>query len=147
MNFSFVTPLLGFLILNMALCANREVAHKDHVRKAWHAHGRVLWWMNHKGRTRKKVLLAWNETRCKAFHVHLCQVLKHEVHRKKKGLYRPLPILNEPWENVSMDVMTQLPKCNRMDAVSCGSWLIIQVGEIGSNQDNRDNFQLGKIVL
>ncbi len=32
-------------------------------------------------------------------------------------MYRPLPILSEPWESVSMDFMTQLPKCNRMDAI------------------------------
>jgi hypothetical protein len=36
---------------------------------------------------------------------------------EKKGLCRLLPILSEPWENVSMDFMTQLPKCNRMDAI------------------------------
>jgi len=30
----------------------------------------------------------------------------------KYGLCRPLLIPNEPWENVSMDFMTQLPKWN-----------------------------------
>jgi hypothetical protein len=36
---------------------------------------------------------------------------------KKNGLYKPLPIPNNPWENVSMDFMTQLPKWNGMDTI------------------------------
>jgi len=45
-------------------------------------------------------------------------MLKQEIHiQKKNGLYRLLPILNEPWENVSMDFMTQLPKWNGMDTI------------------------------
>jgi hypothetical protein len=39
------------------------------------------------------------------------------IYKKKYGLYRLLPILNEPWENVSMDFMTQLPKWNGMDTI------------------------------
>jgi hypothetical protein len=36
---------------------------------------------------------------------------------KKFGLYRPLWILNEPWENVSMDFMIQLLKWNGMNVI------------------------------
>lgn len=43
-----------------------------------------------------------------------CQSTKY-IYKNKYGLYRPLLISNEPWESVSMDFMTQLPKWNRMD--------------------------------
>ncbi len=33
-----------------------------------------------------------------------CQNMK-SIYKKKYGLYMPLPILNEPWENVSMNFM------------------------------------------
>ncbi len=39
------------------------------------------------------------------------------IYKKKYGLYRPLLIPNEPWENVSMDFMTQLSEWNGMDAI------------------------------
>ncbi len=45
-----------------------------------------------------------------------CQNSK-SIYKKKKGLYKPLPISNKPWENVSMDFMMQLPKWNGMDAI------------------------------
>ncbi len=45
-----------------------------------------------------------------------CQSMK-SIYKKKYGLYRPQPILNEPWENVSMDFMNQLLKWNGMDAI------------------------------
>jgi hypothetical protein len=42
---------------------------------------------------------------------------KHEIDiQKKNGLYKPLLIPNEPWENISMDFMTQLHEWNGMDA-------------------------------
>jgi hypothetical protein len=39
------------------------------------------------------------------------------IYKKKYGLYRPQPILNEPWENVSIDFMSQLLKWNGMHAI------------------------------
>ncbi len=45
-----------------------------------------------------------------------CQSTK-SICKMKYGLCRPLPIPNEPWESVSMDFMTQLPKWNGMDAI------------------------------
>jgi len=39
------------------------------------------------------------------------------IYKKKYGLYKPLPILSKPWENVSMDFMTQLPEWIGMDAI------------------------------
>ncbi len=102
-------------ILN--LCANGKTSHKDHVRRAWCAHG--LWEKNHKSGHRQEIILAWNETRCKTFHAHFsikCESTK-SIYKKKYGLYKPLSILNKPWENVSMDFMTQLPEWNGMDAI------------------------------
>ncbi len=43
-----------------------------------------------------------------------CQSTK-SIYKKKYELYKPLTILNEPWESVSMDFMTQLPEW--MDAI------------------------------
>jgi hypothetical protein len=45
-----------------------------------------------------------------------CQSTKF-ICKKKFGLYRPLQIPNESWENVSTDFMTQLPKWNGMDTM------------------------------
>jgi hypothetical protein len=45
-----------------------------------------------------------------------CPSIK-SIYKNKYGLYKPLLIPNEPWENVSMDFMTQLPKWNGMDAI------------------------------
>jgi len=45
-----------------------------------------------------------------------CQIVK-SIYRKKFGLYKSLPILNEPWESVSMDFMTQLLKWSKMEAI------------------------------
>jgi hypothetical protein len=39
------------------------------------------------------------------------------IYKKKYGLYRPLLIPNKPWENISMDFMTQLLEWNGMDAI------------------------------
>jgi hypothetical protein len=39
------------------------------------------------------------------------------IYKKKYGLYRFLLILIEPWESVSMDFMTQLPKWSGMDVI------------------------------
>ncbi len=45
-----------------------------------------------------------------------CQNMKY-IYKKRYGLYRLQLILNEPWKNISMDFMTQLPKWNGMDAI------------------------------
>jgi hypothetical protein len=45
-----------------------------------------------------------------------CQNSK-SIYKKKYGLYKPLLISNESWENVSMNFMMQLPKWNGMDAI------------------------------
>ncbi len=45
-----------------------------------------------------------------------CQSTK-SIYKKKYGLYKLLLIRSEPWESVSMDLMTQLPKWNGMDAI------------------------------
>ncbi len=39
------------------------------------------------------------------------------IYKRKYGLYRPLPIRHEPWESVFIDLMTQLPEWNGMDAI------------------------------
>jgi hypothetical protein len=39
------------------------------------------------------------------------------IYKKKYGLYKLLLISKKPWESVSMDFMTQLPKWNGMDAI------------------------------
>jgi len=43
-----------------------------------------------------------------------CQSTK-SIYKKKYKLYEPLLIPSEPWENVSMDFMIQLPKWNGME--------------------------------
>jgi hypothetical protein len=45
-----------------------------------------------------------------------CQNTKF-IYKKKYELYKTIPIPNEPWENVSMDFMTQLFEWNEMDAI------------------------------
>ncbi len=45
-----------------------------------------------------------------------CQSTK-SIYKKKYKLYEPLLILREPWENVCMNFMIQLPKWNGMDAI------------------------------
>ncbi len=51
--------------------------------------------------------------------VHTCVKCQNTkfIYKKKYGLYRPLPILHKPWESVSMELMTQLPEWNGMDAI------------------------------
>jgi hypothetical protein len=47
------------IVLN--LCANKGAAHEDHVGKSWCAHGKALWWKNHKSGYRKKIMgQKWN---------------------------------------------------------------------------------------
>jgi len=45
------------------------------------------------------------------------------IYKKKFGLYKLLPIPNEPWEIVSMDCMTQLPKWEGKDPIFNGGGL------------------------
>jgi len=45
-----------------------------------------------------------------------CQSTK-SIYKKKYKLYEPLLIPSEPWENVSIDFMIQLPKWNGMDPI------------------------------
>lgn len=46
----------------------------------------------------------------------ICQRLKSETCHIA-GLLQPLPILNKPWLNVSMDFVEGLPKCHSKDVV------------------------------
>ncbi|MBW0465695.1 hypothetical protein O181_005410 [Austropuccinia psidii MF-1] len=39
------------------------------------------------------------------------------IHHKKFGLLKPLPILNGPWICLSMDLITQLPLSNSFDSI------------------------------
>jgi hypothetical protein len=53
------------------------------------------------------------------------------IYEKKLRLYKLLPIPNEPWENVYMDFMTQLPKWEGKDPIFCGGGLFFKVGQNG----------------
>jgi hypothetical protein len=103
------------IVLN--LCADRETMHGDHARKAWCAQG-------HHGEKTTKVVVGkkffWPKMKQDVDHfMHTCVKCQNmkSIYKKKFGLYTPLPILSEPWESVSMDFMTQLPKWNGMDAI------------------------------
>jgi hypothetical protein len=60
-----------------------------------------------------------------------CQNTK-SIYKKKYGLYKPLLIPSEPWENVSMDFMTPIAQVEWDWCHICGNWLIFQVGKDGS---------------
>ncbi len=45
-----------------------------------------------------------------------CQGMKSD-HKKKYGLYKPLPIPNCPFENISMDFMMCLPLWEEKDII------------------------------
>jgi hypothetical protein len=64
--------------------------------------------------------LYWPEMKEDVEHF-VCTCVKYQnmksIYKKKYGLYRPLLIPSESWENVSMDFMTQLFKWNGMDAI------------------------------
>jgi hypothetical protein len=51
-----------------------------------------------------------------------CQNTK-SIYKKKFGLYKLLPIPNEPWGIVYMDYMTQLPKWEGKDPIFYGGGL------------------------
>ncbi len=68
-----------------------------------------------------------------------CQNTK-SIYKKKYGLYKPLPIPSEPWENVSMDFMTPTAQVEWGGHHIHGNQLILQVGKDGSNYNNRHNF-------
>jgi len=83
------------IILN--LCVDKKVAHKDHARRAYHAHGRALWGTNHKGGHRKKIY--WLEMKKDVEHfVRTCVKCQNTkfIYAKKYKLYKFLPIPNEP---------------------------------------------------
>lgn len=103
-------------ILN--LCANREVVHEDHT---WR--NMMCPWQHCGERTTRLVVgkkFYWPKMKYNVKHfMHTyvkCQNMK-SIYKKRYGLYRFQLILNEPWENISMDFMTQLPKWNGMDAI------------------------------
>jgi len=92
------------------LCANRKVAHKNHAIGAWCSHG-GHWWKKHKSGHRKKILLARNEARCRAFCAHLCQMSKHEIYIQKE-IWAIHTFNNAKW------AMGKCPNClNGMDAI------------------------------
>jgi hypothetical protein len=69
-------------------------------------------------------------------YVHMCVKCERTklVHKKKFGLYRPLPIPSDPFENVSMDFMTCLPKCEGMDAILVVLHKISKLAKFASTQ-------------
>ena len=47
----------------------------------------------------------------------VCQVMKSD-HRKKAGLLQPIPIPNRKWEQITTDLVTDLPSSNGYTAVA-----------------------------
>jgi hypothetical protein len=128
------------------LCVSRKFVHIDHARRTWCAHvkDRGEW------TTRVAIGKRFYLPKMKEDMEHFtricvkCQNMK-SIYKKKYGLYKLLLFLNEPWESVSMDFMTQLPKWNGCH--SSGSQLIFQVGKNGSNKNNYNNFWFNKVIF
>jgi translation initiation factor 2 beta subunit (eIF-2beta)/eIF-5 len=75
-----------------------------------------------------------------------CQSTK-SIYKKKYGLYKPLLILSEPWESVSMDLMTPLTKWNGMDAIFVEVDRLSKLAKMASTKMIATTFDLAKLFF
>jgi len=102
----------------MSLCARREVAHEGSARSAWPP------MVRHHGERITRELLGktfyWPKMKEVVKHyIRMCIKCQNtkSIYKKKFGLCRPLSLPSGPFENVTMDFMTCLPKWEGMDAI------------------------------
>ncbi len=100
------------------LCVNKEVVHEDHAKKI------DVPMAGQCGEWTTKVAIGkrfyWPKMKQDVEHfMHICVKCQNtkSIYKNKYGLYKHLLIPNKPWENISMDFMTQLSKWNGMDAI------------------------------
>jgi len=75
-----------------------------------------------------------------------CQSMK-SIYQKKNGVYKLQPILTEPWENISMDFMTQLFKWNGMDAILMVVDQFSKLAKVVPTQIIITTFNLAKLLF
>jgi len=63
-----------------------------------------------------KLFIGLNERRHRTLRPHVCQSTKL-VHKKKFGLYKPLPVPSSSFESVLVDFMTCFPKWEGTNAI------------------------------
>ena len=92
-------------------------------------------WAGHPGEERTLALLKqgyyWPQMRDDVVeYVRTCLICQQDKpeHKKKAGLLEPLPVPKRPWESVSLDYITSLPKVGDIGTIVSGP--ILQVCNI-----------------
>jgi hypothetical protein len=82
-------------------------------------------------------------------YVHTCEKCQNtkSVHKKKFGLYRPLPIPLGPFESVSMDFMTCFPKRKGMDAIFVVVDMFLKLVKFAPTQTNTTVVGMAKLFF